>query len=130
MKVIKGHELFVSAPDRVGLLADVTTKCADNAINILGICASKRENTAGIYLHTDDPFRAAEALSEMHIVWQEVVVVECPSTMGTLKGIAQKLADAHINMLYCYATVGEGPTAKLIMDTSHNDRALEVLSAI
>jgi len=129
MKVIKGHELFVSAPDRVGLLADIAGKCADNAINILGICAAQREGTAGIYLHTDDPFRAAEVLNELHTVWQEVIIVDCPSTMGTLRNIAQKLADAHINMLYCYATVSEGPTAKLIMDTTHNDRALEVLSA-
>lgn len=128
MKIIKGHELHLSAPDQVGLLATVAGRCRDAGINILGICAYRREGTAWFVLHTDNPTRAAEILSDMHVIWQEVLVIDCPSGVGTLAGIAEKLAAAGINILYCYGTVSEGPLAKIVMDTSHNDRALEILT--
>lgn len=116
------------APDQVGLLAAVAGRCREAGINILGISAYRRDNNAWFVLHTDDPFRAAELLGEMHVIWQEVLIIDCPAGVGTLAAIAEKLASAGINILYCYGTVSDAPIAKIVMDTSHNDRALEVLT--
>jgi len=129
MKVIKGHELHLCAPDQVGLLATVAGRCRDAGINILGISAYRRDNNAWFVLHTDDPFRAAEVLGDMHVIWQEVLIIDCPAAVGTLAGIAEKLASAGINILYCYGTVSDAPVAKIVMDTSHNERALAILTA-
>ncbi len=128
MKVIKGHELHLCAPDEVGLLATVAGRCRDAGIDILGISAYRRDNNAWFVLHTNDPYKAAEALADLRVIWQEVLIVDCPTEMGMLAGIAEKLASAGINILYCYGTACDSPVAKLVMDTSHNDRALEVLT--
>ncbi len=128
MNVIKGHELHVSAPDRVGLLADVSGRCRDAGVDILGISAYRREGTAFIVLHTNNPFKASDVMTDLRVVWQEVLVIDCPAQLGVLHEISAKLSSAGINILYCYGTVGNGQAAKLVMDTTHNDRAIETLT--
>jgi len=128
MNVVKGHELHVSAPDQVGLLSNIAGRCRDAGVDILGICAYRRDSTAWIVLHTSNPFKAAEMMTDLRVIWQEVIVIECPGRIGMLHEIAGKLSAAGINILYCYGTVGEGQNTKLVMDTTHNDRAIETLT--
>jgi hypothetical protein len=127
MHAIKGHELHISAPDRPGHLAEVSGRCRDAGVDILGISAYHRDGTAVMVLHTNNPFKAADVMTGLHVTWQEVIVIDCPAHLGVLHEISATLAAAGINILYCYGSVGQGESAKLIMDTSNNDRAIETL---
>jgi len=127
MNVCKSHDLIVSAPDRVGLLGEIAGRCKDVGVNILGVCAYRRGDTAHVVLHTSDPAQTAKLLADMSVVWQEVLVVSCETHVGILADIGRKLAEVGINILFCYGTAMDTPTAALIMDTTHNDRALEAL---
>jgi hypothetical protein len=125
--IVKSHDLRVSAPDRVGLLAEVAGRCKEAGINILGICAYQRDNNAHLVLHTSDAIRTAQICADMSVIWQEVIEIECEAGIGVLAEIAGKLAQVGINIIYCYATAGDAPRARLVMDTTHNDRAMETL---
>ncbi len=128
ISIKKSHDLLVCAPDRVGLLADVAGRCKDAGIDILGICAYQRDNNAHLVLHTSDPANTARICADMSVIWQEVIEVQCEAGIGVLADIAKKLAEVGINIIYCYATVADAPMARLVMDTTHNDRALETLN--
>jgi len=100
----------------------------DAGIDILGICAYQRDNNAHLVLHTSDPANTARICADMSVIWQEVIEVQCEAGIGVLADIAKKLAEVGINIIYCYATVADAPMARLVMDTTHNDRALETLN--
>jgi len=130
MNVTKGNDLHISAPDRVGLLADVAGRLKSQGINILGISAYHRDKVAWLIMHTSDPVKTADILRDFTVKWQEVLVIECPTGVGSLAQIAGKLSAAGINILYSYGSVGDDAMARLIVDTANNDKALELLKQL
>jgi hypothetical protein len=117
-------------PDRVGLLAEVTTALAEANINLRAICAYGVEGEAEFLLIADNNEKARSALNKLGIKVREEVVtaVEIPDKPGELQKVAKKIAEAGININYMYGTGGTGGSAICIFKTADEDRTVEVIN--
>jgi hypothetical protein len=84
-----------------------------------------------VRLVVSNPDRALQLFEEHGslIITTEVLLVEGDNKTGSLAAIAHKLADARINIEYCYSATS--PTAKhglLVLRVSDTKKALKVLN--
>lgn len=125
------QELFVKAPTRVGLLADLASAISAKGIGILAIGAYDKEGSGEFYLITTDNEGARAALTGLgvQIEANDVVVAEMEDRPGSLSASSRRLADAGINVDWVYATTVPGPTASVVFRVSDPGRAAAVLSS-
>ena len=121
--------IMVTVADEVGKLAQVTDRIKDACLNILALAAWVEGDKGKLLAHTDDNEKACAAVTDTveNCGWKEGVCVKAPNTPGALGEIAHKLADAGINVELVYATVAEGPEAVVILHTSDNAKAAEIV---
>jgi len=126
------NELVLRAPNRVGLLADITEHLYAKSINVLGIRAYE-EGGIGVFLIFPDNSRlAAEALEtipDATISATSVITAEVPNDRGQLAAVSRALADADIDVKQLLMIAGDAPTAQIVVDTADNVAALAVLQA-
>lgn len=116
MRAYVTEEIFVTAPDRVGLLAQVSAAIADAGVNIIGICAYRVDGQGEFMILTGDNDAAASAVTALGVGVQskDVAVVELPETVGALAETAARIADAGIDIHWLFATSGDGRHAKAV----------------
>ena len=128
-----GKELVVTAPNKVGILANMSKILADHGINIEGVAGYAAETEAKIMIVADDALRAKDALVKSgykNCKENEVIVVDLINKPGALKGITAKLAADMIDIRYTYGTAcPSGCPARLIIATTDNEKALVSLKA-
>ncbi len=121
-------EIIVTIVNKIGILADISKILADHGINIEAVAGYTVDKDASIMLVTDDNLRAADALKKKKytsIRESEVVVIELENKPGALKSVTDKLAAGGIDIRYIYGTAcAAGCTAKLVVSTSDNEKAL------
>ncbi len=122
-------EIHATVENKVGLLADATDKVKDAGVNITGLCAWVEGDKGHLRMVTADSDRVCQAVSPLMETCEmdEVVTVKTANTPGALNEIARKLADAGINIELIYATVTDEPEATVILKTSDNAKAAEIL---
>ena len=114
------------------MLARVADALAQAKINIYAITTSDTVDHSVIRLVVSD-YRRAMHLFEEHgtlVVEDDVLMIEGSNKPGELARLAHKLADAKINIEYCYSATG--PDAKkglMIMRVSNATNALKVLNS-
>lgn len=129
MQITKQLAIFLD--NRPGMLADVADALAQAKINIYAISTSDTVDHSVIRLVVND-YRKALHVFEEHgtlVVEDEVLLVDGSNKPGELARIARKLADAKINIEYCYSAVP--PDAKkglLVLRVSKPSKALKVLN--
>ena len=118
-----------TVPNTIGKLAEVTDKLKAAGVNILAMCAWAEGDAGHLMLVADDPQKACESISPVvdECGWDDVIRVQAANTPGTLNEIAHKLADAGINIAFTYASTTDAPEATVILSTSDNARAAEIL---
>ena len=121
-------ELVVTAPNKIGVLADISKILADHGINIEGVAGYVANNEAKIMAVVDDTLRAKEAIEKggfKSVKESEVVVIELENKPGALKALAAKLKAENIDIRYAYGTASpkEFPS-RLILATTDNEKAL------
>jgi len=123
------QQCSATVSDAVGRLAEVTDKVKEAGVNILATCAWADEGTGHLMLVADEPQKACEAISQVvdECGWMECVKVNASNVPGGLHEIAQKLADAGIAINCIYATTTDAPEAGVIVSTSDNAKAAEIL---
>jgi len=116
-------------PNSIGKLAEVTGGLKSSGVNIQAMCAWAEGDTARMMLVADDPQKACENISPVvsECGWDDVVCVKAANTPGALNEIAAKLAGAGIDIAFVYASTTEGPEATIILSTSDNAKAAEIL---
>jgi len=121
--------IMVTVADEVGKLAQVTDRIKDAGLNILALAAWVEGDKGKLIAHTDDNEKACAAVTDSveNCGWKEGICVKSPNTPGALGEIAHKLADAGINIELVYATVADGPEAVVILHTSDNAKAAEIV---
>jgi hypothetical protein len=127
-----GKEIVVTAPNKIGILADMSRIMADHGINIEGVAGYEAGNEAKIMLVVDDTLRAVEALQKKGYTKSkenEVIVLDLENKPGALKNVTAMLAADKINIRYTYGTScsEKCATARLILATSENEKALVLL---
>ena len=130
MQITKQLAIFLD--NRAGMLARVADALAEAKINIYAITTSDTVDHSVIRMVVSD-YRRAMHLFEEHgtlVVEDDVVVVEGSNKPGELATLAHKLADAKINIEYCYsATPPEARKGLLVMRVSNPAKALKVLNS-
>jgi len=130
MQVTKQLAIFLD--NRPGMLARVADALAEASINIYAVTTSDTVDHSVIRMVVSD-YRKALHVFEEHgtlVVEDDVVVVEGSNKPGELASLAHKLADAKINIEYCYsATPPDAKKGLMILRVSNPAKALKVLNS-
>ena len=115
--------------DKVGRLAEVTDQIKQAGVNLLAICAWVENGQGRIVAGGSDPEKCCQALSKIvdKCEWDEVVCARVKNEVGGLNSIAQKLAEANIQVGTAYATCSKADEAMVVLKTSDNAKAAEII---
>jgi hypothetical protein len=129
MQITKQLAIFLD--NRPGMLARLADALAAAKINIYAITTSDTVDHSVIRLVVSD-YRKALHVFEEHgtlVVEDDVIMLEASNKAGELARIAHKLADAKVNIEYCYsATPPEVKKGLLILRVSNPAKALKTLN--
>lgn len=129
MQITKQLAIFLD--NRPGMLADVANALAEAKISIYAITTSDTVDHTVIRMVVSD-YRKALHLFEEHgtlVVEDDVLMIEGGNKQGELARIAHELADAKVNIEYCYsATPPNAKKGLLIMRVSNPAKALKALN--
>jgi len=124
-------QLAIFLDNRPGMLARVADALGEAKINIYAIMTSDTVDHSVIRLVVSD-YRKALHVFEQHgtlVVEDDVVVVDGSNKPGELARLAHKLAQAKINIEYCYsATPTEAKRGLMVVRVSNPQKALKVLN--
>jgi len=128
MQITKQIAIFLD--NRPGMLARVADALAEAAINIYAITTSDTVDHSVIRMVVSD-YRKALHVFEEHgtlVVEDDVLMFEGSNKPGELARIAHKLANAKVNIEYCYsATPANAKKGLMILRVSNPAKALKVL---
>ncbi len=128
MEITKQLAIFLD--NRPGMLAKVADALAEAAINIYAISTSDTVDHSVIRLVVSD-YRKALHVFEEHgtlVVEDDVLMVRGSNKPGELARVAHTLAQAQVNIEYCYsATPPDSKNGLLILRVSNPAKALKVL---
>ena len=130
MQITKQLAIFLD--NRPGMLARVADALAEAKINIYAITTSDTVDHSVIRMVVSDSRRALHLFEEHGTlaVEDDVLMIDGSNKPGQLAQIAHKLADAKVNIEYCYsATPAEAKKGLLIMRVSNASKALKVLNS-
>ncbi|MBA7510829.1 hypothetical protein ES705_02818 [subsurface metagenome] len=130
-KATKVNQLIVETPDEVGMMAKVCSAISDVEVNIKAISAYVKEGKGYFMLLTEDSSKAEQALKSAGFTasQEEVIAIELENEVGAAKKTTQKLADAGVNLKYCYGSTGNGTMALLVFNSNDNEKALKALGS-
>jgi hypothetical protein len=129
-KAKKLKQLSFVMPNKVGLLSEITTAVAGAHVNITAICAYGMGKKAYFMLLTESNAKAIKALGSFKtkVEEEDVVSVELPNKVGELQNVAQKIADAGIDIFYIYGTAGTGKSSICVLKTADDNKAIRVMN--
>jgi hypothetical protein len=125
----KTTQLVVSLESKPGVLAKLARTLAEASVNMTALCAPETADRGKIRLLVSDVARAKEALktAQYRFSEEQALTVILENRPGTFAGLAEKLAQARINIKCAYVT-GEGGNQFVVLSVSNADKAEEVLS--
>jgi hypothetical protein len=130
MQITKQLAIFLD--NRPGMLARLADELAKAKINIYAITTSDTVDHTVIRMVVSD-YRKAMHVFEVHgtlVVEDDVLMIDGSNKPGEIARLAHKLADAKINIEYCYsATPADARKGLLIMRVSNAGKALKVLNS-
>lgn len=129
MEITKQLAIFLD--NRPGTLARVCEALSKAKINIFAITTSDTIDHSVIRMVVSDANKAITMFEEHGtlVVEDDVIMLEGDNKSGSLAKIANKLADAGVNIEYCYSATS--PNAKkglMILRTSNAHKALKALN--
>ena len=129
MQIAKQLAIFLD--NRPGMLARVADALAEAKINIFAITTSDTVDHTVIRMVVSD-YRKALHVFEEHgtlVVEDDVLIINGSNKPGELARLAHKLADAKVNIEYCYsATPPDAKKGLMVMRVTNPARALKVLN--
>ena len=110
-------QLAVFLANRPGALARVCEALANAEINIYALATSDTVDHSVVRMVVSDPTKALMLLGEAGVLAleTEVLMIETASEPGVLAKIAERLAEAEINIEYAYLAGGRGAQKGLIV---------------
>ena len=127
-----GTQLALFLDNRPGTFARVCDALSDAKINIYAVSTSDTVDHSVVRMVVSDP-RKAMIIFEEHgtlVVETEIVMIEGDNKPGSLARICDKLADAKVNIEYCYcATPPDARKGLLILRVDNAKKAMKVLNS-
>ncbi|MBI4241000.1 MAG: ACT domain-containing protein [Candidatus Rokubacteria bacterium] len=127
----KTTQLTLTLESKPGVLAKVSRTLADAGVNITAICAAETTGRGKIRMLVSDPARAKEALkaAKLRCGEEPALTLALEDRPGALARVAEKLAQAKINIRCAYATTAGAGTTTVVLTVSNADKAQAVLGA-
>jgi hypothetical protein len=129
MEITKQLAIFLD--NRPGTLARVCEALSKAKINIYAITTSDTIDHSVIRMVVSDAHKAIGMFEEHGtlVVEDDVIMLEGDNKSGSLARIANRLADAGVNIEYCYsATSPNSKKGLMILRTSNAQKALKALN--
>lgn len=103
-------QLSIMLENRPGALAELCSKLAEKAINILGLMVPDQPGVAPVRFVVNTADAAKKTLETMGLKFseEEVLLVHLSDRPGALGKLTRKLADRGINVKYAYGTILKG----------------------
>ena len=100
------RQLSVFLENKPGVLAEVCKALAEKDINILGLSISDTVDYAVVRLVVSDSHTAIHVLGQggALVVENDVLALQLANKPGAVQKVAEKLAEADINIEYAYGT--------------------------
>jgi hypothetical protein len=117
LSIDSATQLAVFLANRPGALARVCEALAKAEINIHALATSDTVDHTVVRMVVSDPTRALMLLGEAGVLAleTEVLMIETASEPGVLAKIAERLAEAEVNIEYAYLAGGRGSQKGLIV---------------
>lgn len=123
-------ELSVMLENKPGALAELCSKLAEKAVNILGLMAPDGTGIAPVRLVVNHVDVAKKIFDQMGVKYTENDVLNVPLSdrPGALGKVTRKLADHNVNIKYAYGTILKGAgKANVILGVADVDAASKVV---
>jgi hypothetical protein len=128
--VAAAKELSVMLENKRGALAELCSKLAEKAVNILGLMVPEQTGVAPVRLVVNHVDTAKKIFDQMGVKYTERDVLNVPLSdkPGALGKLTRKLADHNINVKYAYGTILKGVgKANVILGVSDIDAASDIV---
>lgn len=103
-------QLSVMVENKRGALAELCSRLAEKAVNIVGLMVPEQTGVATIRLVVNNIDTARKVLTAMGLNFREedVLAVQVSNRPGALGKLTRKLADHNLDVKYVYATIARG----------------------
>jgi hypothetical protein len=128
--VSKVTQLAVTLANKPGTLAPICSTLGKAGVNISALFAPETRGRGKVRLLVDNLDRAKEALKAAKVRFseEEAIAMELDNRPNAAAEIAEKLAQAKINIKYAHATATEGSVkTTVILSVPNVAKALAVL---
>ncbi len=124
----KAKELQFSAPNKVGVLSNLTSAFKKAGVNILSIWAYGEGSKAYFGIITSRNEAAKKILKKlgMPAKEKEMLVMNCQNKVGVLARVAATLAKAKINIT-CLSGSTCGKRGTVVLSTNQNNKAARLV---
>ena len=133
LSIASASQLAVFLANRPGALARVCEALAKAEINIHALATSDTVDHTVVRMVVSDPTKALMLLGEAGVLAleTEVITIETASEPGVLGKIAERLAEADVNIEYAYLAGGrEAEKGLIILRPSDVENARSVLEGL
>jgi len=123
-------QLSVMVENKRGALAELCTKLAEKAVNIVGLMVPEQAGVAPIRLVVNSVDTARKVLESLGLKFTEedVLAVQVSDRPGALGKLTRKLADHNLDVKYAYGSIEKGVgKATIILAVSDPEAAAKVL---
>ncbi|MBI4343322.1 MAG: ACT domain-containing protein [Candidatus Omnitrophica bacterium] len=124
-------QLAIFMENRPGALARTCQALSAQRINILAMSILDTVDHAVVRLVVDKPNEAQEVLARLHAMVQtrDVIMMDVSNELGAVARIAERLAEAGINIEYAYCTGSPSHSAgALVLRTNDLEATINALS--
>jgi len=103
-------QLSVMMENKRGALAELCTRLAEKAVNIVGLMVPEQMGVAPIRLVVNNGDAARKVLEAMGLQFTEedVLAAQVSDRPGALGRLTRKLADHNLDVKYAYCTIHQG----------------------
>ncbi len=103
-------QLSVMMENKRGALAELCSRLAEKAVNIVGLMVPEQMGVAPIHMVVNNGDAARKVLEAMGLQFTEgdVLAAQVSDRPGALGKLTRKLADHNLDVKYAYATIHQG----------------------
>jgi hypothetical protein len=123
-------QLTVTLDNKLGALAEICTKLAEKAVNILGLFVPEQGGKAPVRMVVNRPEAAKRVFDALGLKYseEEVVAAHLSDRPGALGKLTRKLADHNVDVKYAYGSISSGTKrALIVLAVSDPDAAARVV---
>ncbi|MCX5785949.1 MAG: ACT domain-containing protein [Elusimicrobia bacterium] len=129
VKAVKQYTVFL--PNIPGALSKFVELFAKEGVNVIGIASEIRDDSGIVRVAVDADRKVSHVLTNAGFTTIEtsMLSLELPDKPGQLLRLTKLLGENNINITTVYGTSVGGVSARLLLNVSDADKALEILQA-